>query len=347
MELMDLHRRTVEQWAARVAAVKDDQWRDPTPCVQWSVRDLVNHVVGEELWTVPLLRGATIDDVGGELDGDVLGPDPLATAQAAGRAVGVVDELVTRGGRVHLSYREEDMGECVRQLCADHLIHGWDLAAATGGDISMDPELVGAWFVGREEMYRSGGAIGPRASGAGDPQSELLAGSGRTSPWDPNHAALARFSAAFGSGDVDAIMAPMTDDCVFESTGPTPDGHRYEGQPAGRAVWETLFGEARDPEFTDEDTFLAGDRACVRWLFTWTNADGSPGHVRGVDVIRMRDGLVAEEARLRQGLSGASPWGSLLCALATPSGPGRRDRSSLGLKVPRATSSTVTSTATA
>ena len=142
-------------------------------------------VVGEGLWTVPLLRGASIDEVGSDLDGDVLGPDPLATAwAAAGSAVGVVDELVTRGGHVHLSYGEENMGEYVRQLCADHLIHGWDLAAATGGDISMDPELlaeVGAWFAGREAMYRSGGAIGPRASGAGDPQSELLAAFGRTS----------------------------------------------------------------------------------------------------------------------------------------------------------------------
>ena len=90
-------------------------------------------------------------------------------------------------------------------------------------------------------------------------------------------------------------MARMTQDCVFESTGPTPVGQRYEGQAAVRAVWESFFSQTRDPEFTDEDTFLAGDRACVRWLFTWTNDDGSPGHVRGVDVIRMRDGLVAEK----------------------------------------------------
>ena len=64
------------------------------------------------------------------------------------------------------------MGEYVRQLSADHLIHGWDLGAATGGDASMDPELVaevGAWFSQREEMYRGAGAVGPRASGFGDP----------------------------------------------------------------------------------------------------------------------------------------------------------------------------------
>ncbi len=299
MDLITLHRRAVEHWATRVAVVKDDQWVDPTPCAEWSVRDLVNHVVGEELWAVPLLRGSTIEEVGSELDGDVLVTDPLATARrAAGDAVQVVDQVVPGGGQVHLSYGEEDMGEYIRQLSADHLIHGWDLAAATGGDTVMDPELVAevsAWFAGREGIYRSGGVIGPRASGKADPQSELLAAFGRPSSWGTNHAALARFSAAFDSGDVDAIMARMTDDCVFESTGPMPDGERYQGQVAVRAVWEDFFAQTRDPKFTDEDTFLADDRACVRWRFSWTNDDGSQGHVRGVDVIRLRDGLVAEK----------------------------------------------------
>lgn len=193
MELTTLHRRTIEHWAARVAAVNDDQWGDPTPCAEWSVRDLVNHVVGEELWTPPLLRGKTIEEVGSRFDGDVLGDEPREKARVAtAEAAAIVDEIVPGGGRVHLSYGDEDMGEYVRQLCADHLIHGWDLAAAIGGDMSMEPELVaevGAWFAERESMYRSAGAIGPRPSSAGDPQSELLAGFGRSSWWGPSRLA--------------------------------------------------------------------------------------------------------------------------------------------------------------
>jgi uncharacterized protein (TIGR03086 family) len=299
MELITLHRRAVEQWAARVAAIRDDQWVDPTPCTEWSVRELVNHVVAEELWTAPLLRGSTVQEVGSQFDGDVLGQDPLGRARmGADETVAVVDTIVPGGGRVQLSYGEEDMGEYVLQLCADHLIHGWDLAVATGGDTSMDPELVaeiGVWFAEREALYRASGAVGPRGSAAGDPQSDLLAAFGRTSQWGPNYAALARFSAAFGSGDVDAIMARMTDDCVFESTGPSPDGQRHDGQAAVRAAWEQFFSHTRDPKFTDEATFLSGDQACVRWRFTWTSDDGSEGHVRGVDVIRFRDGLVSEK----------------------------------------------------
>ena len=108
-------------------------------------------------------------------------------------------------------------------------------------------------------------------------------------------AALSAFSAAFGSGDVDAIMALMTDDCVFESTGPTPDGVRRSGAADVRAVWVELFGETKDAAFTEEESFVAGDRGVLRWRFDWVAPDGSPGHVRGVDVVRLRDGKVCEK----------------------------------------------------
>jgi ketosteroid isomerase-like protein len=108
-------------------------------------------------------------------------------------------------------------------------------------------------------------------------------------------AALTAFSAAFGSSDVDAIMALMTEDCVFEATGPAPDGVRRTGAADVRAAWVELFGGTLDAAFTEEESFVAGDRGVLRWRFTWRNDDGTPGHVRGVDVLRFRDGLVAEK----------------------------------------------------
>ena len=111
---------------------------------------------------------------------------------------------------------------------------------------------------------------------------------------DPR-ATLTAFSAAFGSGDVDAIMALMSPDCVFEATGPAPDGSRHQGETSVRAVWEQLFGDTADPRFTEEESFVAGDRGVLRWRFTWTEPDGSQGHVRGVDVLRIRDGRVVEK----------------------------------------------------
>ena len=299
MDLNTLYHRTVECWADRVNAVRPDQWDDPTPCREWSVRDLANHVTGEDLWTPPLLQGSTIEEVGTRFDGDILGDHPIQAALAAAReAIRTVADTLPAGGTVHLSYGEEKMEEYVHQLAADHLVHAWDLAAATGGDRRLDPTLVhavAAWFADREELYRAGGVIGAAFPPSGEAQGDLLAAFGRDPHWGPNHRTLTRFSAAFGSGDVDAVMALMSDDCVFEATGPAPDGVRHEGAEAVRAVWVDLFGGTRDAAFTEEESFVAGDRAVLRWRFDWSEEDGSPGHVRGVDVLRLRDGLVCEK----------------------------------------------------
>jgi uncharacterized protein (TIGR03086 family) len=299
MDLNTLYHRTVECWADRVNAVTDDQWDAPTPCRDWTVRDLVNHVVGEDRWTKPLVDGRTIAEVGDSLDGDLLGDAPVRSAlDAAKEATTSVAGSLPGGGTVQLSYGEEQLGEYVNQLAADHLVHAWDLAVATGGDRRLDPHLVSevaAWFSEREEMYRGAGIIGPRGVSHGDAQSDLLAACGRDTEWGPGHAALARFSAAFGSGDVEAIMALMTQDCLFEATGPAPDGEKHEGAAEVRVMWEQLFGETNEPSFIEEESFVSGDRAVLRWRFEWVDDGGEPGHVRGVDVIRMRDGLICEK----------------------------------------------------
>ncbi|HEY2595863.1 MAG TPA: nuclear transport factor 2 family protein, partial [Chloroflexota bacterium] len=102
--------------------------------------------------------------------------------------------------------------------------------------------------------------------------------------------AVARFNAAFDKHDVDGVMAAMTDDCVFENTGPAPDGTRYAGAAAVRQVWDDFFRSNPTARFIAEEQFAGGDRCVVRWVYDWGD-----GHVRGVDVFRVRDGLVAEK----------------------------------------------------
>lgn len=104
-----------------------------------------------------------------------------------------------------------------------------------------------------------------------------------------------RFGAAWEAWDLEAIMDLMAEDAVFESTGPAPDGRRLEGSRAIRAEWEAMFDATRDAEFRFEESFVCDDRATARWVFSWTNDDGSRGHVRGADVMRIRDGLVVEK----------------------------------------------------
>ena len=107
--------------------------------------------------------------------------------------------------------------------------------------------------------------------------------------------AIERFNDAFNRHDVDGVMAAMTEECVFENTFPPPDGERYEGQAAVRAFWQEFFGSSPNAVFETEDMFAGGDRCVFRWLYRWVDEDGNPGHVRGVDVFRVRDGKVAEK----------------------------------------------------
>jgi uncharacterized protein (TIGR03086 family) len=190
MDVVTLHSRTVAEFVARANAIAAGQWDQPTPCTDWNVRELVNHLVNEDRWTPPMLAGRTIAEVGDQFDGDLLGTDPLAAVHDATReAVRSAAELGPAGGTVHLSYGDEDMAEYLHQLAADHLIHAWDLAAAVGGDTKLDAELVAAvaeWFASREQLYRSAGVIGPAvAVTTDDPVARLIAAFGRDPSWAP------------------------------------------------------------------------------------------------------------------------------------------------------------------
>ncbi len=106
---------------------------------------------------------------------------------------------------------------------------------------------------------------------------------------EPAAAVVSRFNAAWNDHDLAAAVALTSADCVFESTSPAPDGHRCIGHAAIRAAWKPIFDNAAS-HFTVEDSFTAGDRVVQRWRYDW---DG--GHVRGIDVITVRDGKVTEK----------------------------------------------------
>ncbi|HYM96274.1 MAG TPA: nuclear transport factor 2 family protein [Candidatus Sulfotelmatobacter sp.] len=98
------------------------------------------------------------------------------------------------------------------------------------------------------------------------------------------------FNQAFGRHDVDGVMALMTNDCIFENTLPAPDGERHVGQEAVRRFWQKFFTDSPRARFETEEMVVAGDRATVLWKFDWGD-----GHVRGIDLFKVRDGKVAEK----------------------------------------------------
>ncbi len=185
MDVPAMFRSAVGEFDARVRQIGDDQWQAATPDEDWAVRDLVNHVVGEDLWAPPLLAGSTLAEVGDRFDGDVLGPDPKAAWRAASaKALQAVEDDGAMDRIVHLSFGDFPGSQYALQLFADHLIHAWDLARAIGADERLDAGLVescATWFGAMEDAYRDAGLIGarPPAPGDADAQTLLLACFGR------------------------------------------------------------------------------------------------------------------------------------------------------------------------
>jgi uncharacterized protein (TIGR03086 family) len=186
----DFYRRTNRTFAAMVRAMGDDQWTRPTPCREWDVRQLLNHLTSETMWTAPMLDGATIEEVGDRFDGDVLGDDPRATfARSADEALEAV-EGAPLDRIIHMSVGDSPAARYVIELTLDFLVHGWDLAKAIDADPSMDPEVSATMYealVTFEPMLRASGVFGERVptDDADDVQVKLLGLLGRRADWTP------------------------------------------------------------------------------------------------------------------------------------------------------------------
>ena len=103
------------------------------------------------------------------------------------------------------------------------------------------------------------------------------------------------FNEAFNRHDVAGMMQCMSDDCVFENTDPAPDGAVYSGKPAVTQFWEGFFRESPNAHIEVEEAFSAGFRCILRWRYSWVDAAGKQGHVRGVDIFKLKDGLISEK----------------------------------------------------
>lgn len=184
-DTLSLHATALEEFDRRVRAIGSDQWHEPTPCSDWDVRALVDHLVTEQLWVPLLLDGATIEDVGDRFDGDQLGDDPIAAwsrASAAARQAFTVPGALHRP--VELSYgRRPAEGYC-QEMTIDLAVHAWDLARGIGADERLDDDLVDAvheWVRRDADHLAAIGLFDPPVPVAedADTQSRLLAALGR------------------------------------------------------------------------------------------------------------------------------------------------------------------------
>lgn len=104
---------------------------------------------------------------------------------------------------------------------------------------------------------------------------------------------LQAFADAWNRHDADAIMAFMTDDCVFEaSAGPDACGTRYAGREAVRHGFTDVWMTFPDAHWGNATHFVQGDRGVSEWTFTGTRSDGSRVEVHGCDLFTFRDGRI-------------------------------------------------------
>ena len=178
-EISDRYRHLSDAFAATVAGVPDDRWTSPSPCDDWTARDVVDHVVGTQgmflgfIGEEPAEIPAVDDDPGAAWD--AARSQLQAALDDPARADTEFDGFL---GRTSLAAAVD------RFMSSDLVIHRWDLARATGQDETIDPVeaervLAGARAFG--DAFRSPGVCGPEVEVPEDAdlQTRLLAFYGR------------------------------------------------------------------------------------------------------------------------------------------------------------------------
>lgn len=183
-ERVERYRAAMAAFGDKVHMIREDQWSDGTPCTEWDVRALVNHLVYENLWAPELFGGRTVPEVGERFEGDRLENDPVrAWDRSAAAAVAAANEEAM-DRTVHLSFADVPGAEYTWQLFTDLVIHGWDLARGIRADDTIDPawaDLLYADLGPREPEMKSWGMFGGtvNAPDGADTQTRLLAVVGR------------------------------------------------------------------------------------------------------------------------------------------------------------------------
>ena len=109
------------------------------------------------------------------------------------------------------------------------------------------------------------------------------------------------FNEAFNRHDVAGMMQLMSDDCIFENTVPAPDGAVYMGKEAITHFWQDFFKESPHAHIQIEEVFDFGIRCIMRWRYDWIDTAGNKGHVRGVDIFKVKDGSICEKLSYAKG----------------------------------------------
>lgn len=161
--IVELFAESIGRFADQVDEIGEDQWDAPTPCAEWDVHALVDHVCNEQLWAPHLVAGETIDQVGDRYDGDCLGDDPKGTFRRAVEGSTAAFAGADLDATVHLSFGDVPCRIYLEQMLTDAEVHGWDLAKGLGEAAELEPETASfllPTMEAQEELIRSTGVFG-------------------------------------------------------------------------------------------------------------------------------------------------------------------------------------------
>ncbi len=181
--------KVLDETGRIVDGIERGQLDNPTPCGDWTVRDVLNHITGgADMFAIAATDGSVPDGKLGELmGGDNLGDDYKGSFKAAaGRALDAFKPAGTLDKMIVLPFGEMPAGAALNIAIFDVTTHAWDLARATGQSTALDPEVLAVAYEIAQQMlgdeYRASGAFGPEVSVPDDaPMEDRLAGfTGRT-----------------------------------------------------------------------------------------------------------------------------------------------------------------------
>ena len=163
MDALDALDASGQRVVELVGHVEPEQWDDPTPCTEWSVRTLVGHLIVGMQGYCALLKGASAAEFGSmfERQSEAVGTDSVAACESAVRSVrAAFAEPGALERTVHHLIGDIPGSRLLVMRTADSVVHSWDLATAIGVDPGLDEQLI-EFVYGNYAPRAQSGALGP------------------------------------------------------------------------------------------------------------------------------------------------------------------------------------------
>lgn len=191
MNPKQLYLYAIDEATRVVEVVQADMFELPTPDTEWSVYDLLQHMVYELAWTADVVAGKTIAEVGDKYEGNLLDGTPLQAWRHYGALTREAVELCDERATAHLSYTNKPVGDYLLEAGNDELVHAWDLGQAISVPVVFDEQVAQILYkqaLNRQaELVKSGLFAPPLPVGDdANTQTKLLALLGRSETWATN-----------------------------------------------------------------------------------------------------------------------------------------------------------------